>query len=151
MTTFKKPYFYRAFWPFPFCLFFFFLFPFLQHKKDKNKKCNFLSFFDIPKILRKHYFGTMWHYLCFQKYPRNTIKMEKTMKKLGLVFNFKLGPILTLKPPNLEPVFNFTASIDIYIYTYIMWWMPPADVAKAGQETNASTNDSYRNANFQFT
>ena len=20
--------------------------------------------FDIPKILQKHYFGTMWHYLC---------------------------------------------------------------------------------------
>ena len=26
--------------------------------------------FDIPKILQKHYFGTMWHYLRFQKYPK---------------------------------------------------------------------------------
>ena len=32
-------------------------------------------------------------------------------KKLGPVFNFKLGPVLTLKPPNLGPAFNFTAYI----------------------------------------
>ena len=35
-------------------------------------------------------------------------------KKLGPVFNFKLGPALTLKPPNFGPVFNFTEYIYIY-------------------------------------
>ena len=57
MTTLKKPYFYRVFWPFPFSFFFFFFFFFLflglQHKKGKNKKCNFLFenlIFDIPQI-----------------------------------------------------------------------------------------------------
>ena len=120
MTTFKKKnYFYRVFWPFPFCLFFFFLFLFLQ-QKDKNKKCNFLFenlIFDIPKILQKHYFGTMWHYLCFQKYQKHyKIGESSGKKKLGPVFNFKLGAILTLNPPNLWPIFNFTASKYIYIY-----------------------------------
>ena len=112
MTTSKKTYFYRIFGPFAFCLCFFFLFLFLQHKKDENKKCNFLFenlIFDIPKILQKHYFDTMWHYLRFQKCPKNIIKMGETVKK-------KLGPVLTLKPPNLGPVFNFTAYIYVYIY-----------------------------------
>ena len=68
ITTLKKPYFYRVF--FAFSLFFFlpFLFLYLQHKKGKNKKCNFLFenlIFDIPKILQKHYFDTLLHYLSF--------------------------------------------------------------------------------------
>ena len=65
--------------------------------------------FDIPQILQKHYFGKIWHYLRFQKYPKNTLKMGKTVKKLGPVFNFKLGPVFNFKTPNLGPVFNFTA------------------------------------------
>ena len=68
MTTLKKPYFYRVFWLFPFSFFLPFLFLYLQHKKGKNKKCNFLFenlIFDIPKILQKHYFDTLLHYLCF--------------------------------------------------------------------------------------
>ena len=103
MTTFKKSYFYRVFWPFFIFFFFFFLFLFFQHKKGKNKKCNFLFenlIFDIPQILQKHYFDTLLHYLCFQKYPKNTIKMGKTVKKkLGPVFNFKLGPVFNFKTP----------------------------------------------------
>ena len=68
MTTLKKHYFYRVFWLFPFSFFLPFLFLYLQHKKVKNKKCNFLFenlIFDISKILQKHYFDTLWHYLCF--------------------------------------------------------------------------------------
>ena len=56
MTTFKKHYLYRVFWPFAI-----FLFLLQQHEKDKNKKCNFLFenlVFDIPTSLRRHYFGT---------------------------------------------------------------------------------------------
>ena len=66
---------------FPF--FFFFLFLFLQHKKDKNKKCNFLFenlIFDIPKILQNHYVGTVWHYLCFQKYQKHYKNGENSEK-----------------------------------------------------------------------
>ena len=37
--------------------------------------------FDIPKILQKHYFGTMWHYLCFQKYPKTLYKREKNSEE----------------------------------------------------------------------
>ena len=80
----QKTLFVLVFWPFPFSFFSFFCF-YSQHKKDKNKKCNFLFenlIFDIPKILQKHYFGTVWHYLCFPKCPKNTIKLMKTAKKL---------------------------------------------------------------------
>ena len=123
MTTAKKPYFYRVFWPFPFCLFFFLLFLFFQHKKDKNKKCNFLFenlIFDIPKILQKHYFCTMWHYLCFQKCPKKHYKNGKTMKKnLDHFLTLNLDHFLTLKPPNLGPLFNFTQHI--YIYMHMLW------------------------------
>ena len=37
--------------------------------------------FDILKTLQKHFFSTMWHYLCFQKYPQNTIKWETVKNK----------------------------------------------------------------------
>ena len=45
-----------------------------------------------------------WHNVtlfCFQKYSKNTIDMGKTVKKLGPIFNTRLGPILTLETPNL--------------------------------------------------
>ena len=48
----------------------------------------------------------MWHYLRFQKYPQNTIKMGKTVKKRGPVFNFKLGPVLNFKTPKLGTSLN---------------------------------------------
>ena len=43
----------------------------------------------------------MWHYLCFQKYPKNTIKMGKQwkQKKLGPVFNTRLGPVFNARNP----------------------------------------------------
>ena len=64
----------------------------------------------------KTLFGTMWNYLCFQKYPQNTIKMGKTVKKnLDQFLTLNLDQFLTVKPPNLGPAFNFTAYIYIYI------------------------------------
>ena len=63
MTTSKKTIF-IGFWAFSIFFFFFFLFLGLQHKKGKNKKCNFLFenlIFDIPQILQKHYFDTLLH------------------------------------------------------------------------------------------
>ena len=53
MTTLKKPIFIGFFGLFHFLFFSFFLFLGLQHKKGKNKKCNFLFenlIFDIPQI-----------------------------------------------------------------------------------------------------
>ena len=58
----KKHYFLWGFLAFSISFFFFFLSLFLQYKEDKNKKCNFLFeylIFDIPKIMQKHYFGTV--------------------------------------------------------------------------------------------
>ena len=64
----KKTIFIGFFGLFHFSFFLFFLFLFLQHKKEKKQKMQF-SFenliFDKPKILQKHYFDTLWHYLCF--------------------------------------------------------------------------------------
>ena len=68
-----------------------------------EKKCNFLFenlIFDIPQILKKHYFDTVALFV-FLKMPKNTIKMGSS-EKLGPLFNFKLGPL-----------FNFTAYIYI--------------------------------------
>ena len=75
MTTFKKIFLWGLL-VFSIFFFYFFLFLFLQHKKDKNKKCYFLFEnlnFDIPKILQKHYFGTVWHYLSFQRNTQKTV------------------------------------------------------------------------------
>ena len=66
-----------------------------------------------------------WHTVAlfvFLKMPQNTLKLGKTVKKkkLGPVLTLNLDQSLTLKPPNLGPVFNFTAYI--YVYTYIYRW-----------------------------
>ena len=61
MTTLKNTIFIWFFGLFHFPFFSFFCFYF-SNLKRKNKKCNFLFenlTFDIPKILQKHYFGTM--------------------------------------------------------------------------------------------
>ena len=76
----KNTNFWKVFWPFS--ILFLFL---LQQQEDKNKKCNFLFEnlnVDIPTILRKHYFGTNWHYLCLYAYPKNTIQLGKIVKSL---------------------------------------------------------------------
>ena len=70
--------------------------------------------FDIPKILQKHYFGAMWHYLFFQRCPQNTIKMGKQCEKLDQFLTLNLDQFLTLKPPIIGPVLNSTAHIHVY-------------------------------------
>ena len=126
MTTLKKTYFYRVFWPFPFSFFFFFFFLFLglQHKKGKNKKCNFLFenlIFDIPQILQKHYFDTVALFV-FLKMPKNTIKLGKnSKKKMDQFLTLDLDQFLTLETPNLGPVFNSTAYIYIYADAPEFW------------------------------
>ena len=90
--------------------------------------------FDILQILQKHYFGTMWHYLCFQKYPQNTMKMGKTVKQnLDQFLTLDLDQFLMLEIPNLGPAFNSTACM---IYIYICLWarLPPQILAFLGKD-----------------
>ena len=65
----------------------------------------------------------VWHtaaLFVFLKCPKNTIKLGKNseQKNLDQFLTLNLDQFLTLKPPNLGPVFNFTAYIDILIYIY---------------------------------
>ena len=85
-------------------------------KRQKTKmQCSFwITHFDIPTILRKHYFGTNWHYLGFWTYPQKP-KNGETVEDLRPVFNTALGPVRNTKPPNLGPAFNSTAYIYIYV------------------------------------
>ena len=117
----KKHYLYRFF---GLSIFFFFCF-YYSNIKRKNKKCNFFpktSFLTSPKFCtEKHYFGTMWHYLCFQKYPKTLQKWGKQWtKNLDQFLTLDLDQFLTLETPNLGPVFNSTAFIYIYIYIHTM-------------------------------
>ena len=77
-------------------------------------------FRDPQNFAKKHYFGTMWHYLCFQKYPPNTIKMggKQWKQNLDQFLTLNLDQFLTLKPPNFGPVFNFTAYIYMCVCVY---------------------------------
>ena len=95
-----------------------FLFFFLQHKKDKNKKCTFFfetPFFDNLTNCQKNIFAPL-HTICvFLRCPENTIKLGKTSKKnLGPSFDATLDQVLTQKTPNLGPSFDSTANIYIY-------------------------------------
>ena len=70
-----------------------------------------------PPILQKHYFDTLLHYLRFQNYPQNTIKMGKTVKtNLDQFLTLSLDQFLTLKPPILD---QFLTLQHAYIYIYI--------------------------------
>ena len=56
----------------------------------------------------------MWHYLCFQIYPKNAIKMggggnSEKKKNLDQFLSPGLDQFLTLETPNLGPAFNSTA------------------------------------------
>ena len=71
MTTFKKPYFYRFFWSFPFFSFFCFYFSNIK----KNKKCKFLFenlIFDNPKFC-KNAILTHCDTICASKNAKNTL------------------------------------------------------------------------------
>ena len=73
--------------------------------------------FGIPKILQKHYFGTMWHDLCFLNMPKKHYNGENSENKLGPVLTLDLDQFWTLETPNLGPVFN--CSIYVYMYMYV--------------------------------
>ena len=97
-----------------FCLFPFFpCFSVSNIKKTKTKYAIFFSnlIFDIPTILQKHYFGTMWHYSCF-KHAQKHFKHGKQWK-LGPVFNTTLGPVFNTKTPKSWTSFWL---YSIYIY-----------------------------------
>ena len=66
----------------------------------------------------------MWHYLRFQKYPQNTMKMGKKWKKKNLdqFWTLDLDQFLTLETPNLGPVSTAHIYVYIYIYTIFFFW-----------------------------
>ena len=80
----------------------------------------------------------MWHYLCFQKYPKNTIKMgKKQWKNLDQFLTLDLDQFLTLETPNLGPVLTlqhimlpvyFTkAAHSLYCKLRSSWAWPSAE------------------------
>ena len=123
MTTLKRLYFIGFFGLFHFVCFSLYCFYFSNIKRQKQKKSNLLFenlMLTSPKFCKNTILAQCDTICVYKHTPQNTIKMGKTVKrKLGPVFNFKLGPVLTLKPPNLGPVFNFTAYIYIYLYLSI--------------------------------
>ena len=87
------------------------MFLFLQHKKEKNKKCNFLFeylIFDNPKFCKKLF----WHTVTLFVFSK---------KNLDQFLTYDLDQFLTYKTPNLGPVFNFTAYIYIYASNPTGW------------------------------
>ena len=93
----KSTIFLGLFWicPFPF----FHLFSFIQHKKDKNKKCTFFrKHFLTPWETAKKYFRTPTHYLCFLRHPQHTMKLgENRQKSLWQIFDATLDRFSTLQ------------------------------------------------------
>ena len=83
-----------------------------------------------PKILQKHYFDTLWHYLCYKKSQKKHYKKgEKQQKKnLDQFLTYNLDQFLTYKTPNLGPVFNSTAYIyidtskNVFGYFLLICW-----------------------------
>ena len=71
-----------------------------------------VALFVFLKIPQKHY-----------KIGENK-KKKKKKKNLDQFLTLNLDQFLTLKPPNLGPVFNFTAYIYIYIYIYVCVCVP---------------------------
>ena len=119
-----------GFWGlFHFLFFSFFCFYFSNIKKEKTKNAIFFSkpsFLTSPKFCKTLF----WHIVAlflFLKMPRKHYKTgEKQWKKnLDQFLTLSLDQFLTLKPPNLGPVFNFTAYIYTHIHTFVkdlIWW-----------------------------
>ena len=71
-----------------------------------------------------------WHTVAlfvFLKMPKKHYKTgEKQWKKnLDQFLTLNLDQFLTLKPPNLGPVFNFTAYIYIYVFVFFFGGQMP--------------------------
>ena len=110
---------------FQFCHLFFFL----QHKKDKNRKCTFfskplfLTFFSKtlfwqPDKLPKIYFRTPTHYLCFSKIPKKHYKIgeNKQNKILDQVLTQPWTKFDSKKTKSWTKFWLY--SIYIYIHTH---------------------------------
>ena len=104
MTTLKRPCFIGFFCLFPFCCFSFFCFS-INIKTPKTKNAIFFSktLFLISRQFCENTILAQCDTICVLNKPKNTKKLgensEKKRKDFGPVFNFKLGPVLTLKPP----------------------------------------------------
>ena len=72
-----------------------------------------------PEISRKHYFGTMWHYLCVLNIPKKHYKhwgkqweKKKNKNMYQFFFYFKLGPMFNFTNPQILDQF---ITLHIYI------------------------------------
>ena len=118
----KKHYFSGLFLKFSFSIFFMFcLFLFPTWKRQKQKVHIFFSktlFWHLDK-LPKNYFRTPTHYLCFLRYPKNTIKLGKNKQKkiLDQVLTQPWTRFWLKKPQILDQVLTLQHAY-IYIYIY---------------------------------
>ena len=121
-TTLKKPYFYRVFWPFPFYYFSIFQFLFSNIKKEKTKNAIFFSktsFWHPPNFAKTLFWHTVALFVFLKMPPKHYKNGENNEKKnLDHFLTLNLDHFLTLEPPNLGPLFNFTAYIYIHTGCY---------------------------------
>ena len=122
-TTTQKTLFFLFFFEiFLFHVFHVLSFSFSNMKKTKTKSAHFFSktlFWHLDK-LPKNYFRTPTHYLCFLRYPKNTIKLGKNKQKkiLDQVLTQPWTRFWLKKRQILDQVLTLQ---HIYIYTYVLW------------------------------
>ena len=119
-TTTQKTLFFWAFLKFSFSMFFMFcLFLFPTWKRQKQKVHIFFEnpFFDTLTNCQKIIFAPHTHYLCFFRYPKNTIKLGKNKQKkiLDQVLTQPWTRFWLKKPQILDQVLTLQ---HIYIYIY---------------------------------
>ena len=116
-TTQKTLFFWVFFEIFFFHFFHVFSFSFSNIKKTKTKSAHFFSktLFLTPWQTAKKYFRTPTHYLCFLRYPKNTIKLGKNKQK-KILDHILTQPWTTFwlkKPQILDHILTLQ---HIYIY-----------------------------------
>ena len=119
----KNTIFLGFFLKFSFSIFSYFLFFFLQHKKDKNKKCTF--FFENPFLTpwqtAKKLFSHPYTLFVFFKIPKKHYKIgENKQKKSWTKFWRNLGPSFDSKNPKSWTKFWLYST---YIYTHRERWL----------------------------
>ena len=106
-----------------FCFVFsFFCFYFSNIKKEKTKNAIFFSktsFLTSPKICKTLFWHTVALFVFLKMPPKHYKNGENSETNLGHFLTLNLDHFLILKPPNLGPLFNFTAYIYMHIYIYI--------------------------------
>ena len=115
----KNTIFLGFFWNCLFPFFHVFSFSFSNIKKTKTKSAHFFSktlFWHLDKLPKK-YFRTPTHYLCFLRYPRNTIKLGKNKQK-KILDHILTQPWTTFCLKKTQILDHILSLQHIYIYTH---------------------------------